>query len=218
MQVVNESPLASKEIPLPRQVINKRGARSQRTVIGSAMLNEYRADLDDTVLPDWVSSGPRQMGSKGHGKLKADEWRSAATIHWIITLGRLWGVKPKGDRFREMWENYVHIVLVALWSARRSTSAARQKLVADNMKEYLVGVRQLFPQVAMSYNQHLTLHLPELLDLFGPAHSWWAFPFERYNGMLQAIPHNFKFGEYEALVPSECINPHASTQECWSTP
>ncbi|KAI0710497.1 hypothetical protein C8Q76DRAFT_592296, partial [Earliella scabrosa] len=39
-------------------------------------------------------------------------------------------------------------------------------------------------------NHHLSLHLWQCLLLFGPVHAWWAFPFERYNGLLQNLNTN----------------------------
>lgn len=41
-------------------------------------------------------------------------------------------------------------------------------------------------------NHHLSLHLKECLELFGPVHAWWAFPFERFNGMIQNLNTNSK--------------------------
>lgn len=169
--------------------------RDQRVVIGSKVLDEYRLDLDDTILPDWLTPSPRQIGDAGQGKLSANEWRSAACIHFLITLGRLWGVLPPDDRFHQMWINYAHLVIVTIYASRRSTSRRRQDAITEHMKTYLEGVRKLFVQVAIGPNHHLTLHLAAFLHWFGPPHSWWSFPFERYNGMLQNIPHNFKFGE-----------------------
>jgi hypothetical protein len=45
-------------------------------------------------------------------------------------------------------------------------------------------------------NHHLSLHLAECIRNFGPVHGWWAFPFERYNGIIQRYNTNNKMGEF----------------------
>ena len=43
-------------------------------------------------------------------------------------------------------------------------------------------------------HHHLSLHLPECLRDFGPVHSWWAYPFERFNGIIQRTKSNKRVG------------------------
>ncbi len=43
-------------------------------------------------------------------------------------------------------------------------------------------------------NHHLSLHLYTCLLLFGAVAGWWAFPFERYNGLVAKTETNNKPG------------------------
>ncbi|CDO72542.1 hypothetical protein BN946_scf184983.g25 [Trametes cinnabarina] len=60
------------------------------------------------------------------------------------------------------------------------------------MEQYLRGLQQLFEWHHLVPNNHISLHLRECLELFGPVHAWWAYPFERFNGLLQGLNTNSK--------------------------
>ncbi len=38
-------------------------------------------------------------------------------------------------------------------------------------------------------NMHMHCHLREVLLDYGPAHSFWLFAFERFNGILVLVPY-----------------------------
>ncbi|KAG1854890.1 hypothetical protein F4604DRAFT_1685900 [Suillus subluteus] len=47
---------------------------------------------------------------------------------------------------------------------------------------------------------HLSIHLANLFNSWGPAHAWKCFPFEHFNYKLQGINTNMKFGDLEATM------------------
>lgn len=63
----------------------------------------------------------------------------------------------------------------------------------QHMVHYLRGLRQLFDHRLVP-NHHLSLHLREILHRFGPVHSWWAFAFERFNGLIQKLNTDHQAG------------------------
>ena len=73
-----------------------------------------------------------------------------------------------------------------------------------HMFAYLCGLRNMFDHEFVP-NHHLSLHLYECLVLFGPVHGWWAFPFERYNGLLRRININYKPGKCVDSTSGEVI-------------
>lgn len=186
----------------PKVNTTKSAAKSARTVIGAAVLAEIASDARVTVVPTGRKKAPEHMGSTDHGKLSADEWRSATTIHMVITLGRLWGFLPKDSRFFLMLDNYMHLIIASVAAIARTTSPAHRKRYTDHMQLYLEGIRKLFPQEPITINHHNALHLPDDLEFLGPVHPWWAMPFERFNGMLLRIPTNSKFSESPHLLRS----------------
>ncbi|KAI0075728.1 hypothetical protein K474DRAFT_1571828, partial [Panus rudis PR-1116 ss-1] len=156
------------------------------------MLTEVWKDADNTFLPSWIGRLPTLAGSSQHGKLSADQYRLLCTIYLVTTLVRLWGRADK-RRYREMLENYLHLATaINLANARTLTQSCIDQY-RFNIHQYLRGIRKLY-QTDITPNQHLSLHLADVLERFGPVHSWRCFPFERFNGMLQNIPTNYKFG------------------------
>ncbi|KAG2740643.1 hypothetical protein P692DRAFT_20880781 [Suillus brevipes Sb2] len=62
---------------------------------------------------------------------------------------------------------------------------------------YVGKLKEIHPTFSLRPNHHVSFHLYDFLLLFGPAHSWWCFPFEHLIGILQRLPINHKFGELE---------------------
>ncbi|OSD02717.1 hypothetical protein PYCCODRAFT_1444830 [Trametes coccinea BRFM310] len=89
--------------------------------------------------------------------------------------------KLKADHWRTVCTIHMVITLVRLWG--REAAPERKRLLLENFC-HLVIAHELVP------NHHLSLHLAACLLLFGPVHGWWAFPFERFNGILERLSTN----------------------------
>ncbi|CDO77460.1 hypothetical protein BN946_scf184881.g3 [Trametes cinnabarina] len=164
---------------------------SKFRVIDRETLQRIREDIASMVLPSWMERPPRNFGSPTHGKLKADQWRTACTVSLVITLCRLWGSSEASERQRLLLDNFIHLVSAVDLATRRRTDPNRIARFDAHMVQYLSTLRSLFNHNFVP-NHHLSLHLYECLLLFGPVHAWWAFPFERYNGILQRLNVNNK--------------------------
>ena len=46
---------------------------------------------------------------------------------------------------------------------------------------------------------HMHCHLKSCVEEFGPFHSFWLFPFERYNGLLGKHPNNNRSIEVQLM-------------------
>lgn len=173
-------------------------ALANDVVLGSIEMAEVKADLIKTEFPSWIQKAPKNMGLTSHGKLSADEWRVACTIHYPITLIRLWGADQpatkQNSRYLQVLDNFMHLILATSLSARRSTTPYLRERILWHTEHYLSGLRTLFPGVKIQPNDHLALHFPSFLELFGPPHGWWAFPTERFIGVLQRLGTNSRFG------------------------
>ncbi|KAJ2975142.1 hypothetical protein NUW54_g11779 [Trametes sanguinea] len=161
----------------------------QNSVFSGAVLEAIRNDIRRTTLPSWLQKPPSNLGSSKHGKLKADHWRIACTVNMTITLGRLWSEATATADERLALDNFMHLVAAVDLATRRTMFAERAQAFDQHMLEYLRGIRQLY-QAELVANHHLSLHLVDCLLLFGPTLAWWAFPFERYNGLLQRLNTN----------------------------
>ncbi len=168
-------------------------------VLGRGMLPEVWRDMNKTVLPTWLSAGPREVGTASCGKLSADQWRTTCTVHLVITLGRLWGAKTHDDRLYQMYANFMDLVSAVKLATMRSMTSSRSAQYKEHIRCYLTGIKTLY-KCPFSPNQHIALHLDRLLRLFGPVHAWRSYPFERWNYILQSIPTNFHLGAMEVTM------------------
>ncbi len=134
-----------------------------------------------------MESPPRNLGSASHGKLKADQWRTACTVSLVITLVRLWGFQ--GDKF-DILQNFADLSRAVRFATSRSTSLEKVRKYEQYISCYLEGMARIYGADCVRPNHHLALHLIECLLGFGPVHSWWSFPFERLNGRLQRLRTN----------------------------
>lgn len=160
-------------------------------VFTQAVLQALRNDVGRVFLPSWLERPPSTIGDAGGGKLKADHWRTLCTVVMPITLVRLWGSGNPLPVQVEALSNFMHLVAAVDLATRRSMSADRADRFDAHMEAYLQGLRSIY-DADLVPNHHLSLHLRECLLLFGPTHGWWAFPFERYNGLLQRLRTNHK--------------------------
>ena len=161
-------------------------------VLGKGVLPEVWRDRERTVLPSWVSPIPVEAGSAKAGKLTADQWRTLCTVHLVVTLIRLWGDRDPEDRKHEMLSNFMHLVTATVLLFKRSVTPERIRLYESSIKDYLEGHLRSYPHLNLTPKHHLSLHLPEFLERFGPVHGWTTWGFERLNFKFQRTETNGK--------------------------
>lgn len=166
------------------------------SVLYKEVLEVVWSDMAITTLPSWMARAPRNLGSPNQGHVKADQWRTACEVNLVITLIRLWGVPNASKEHKAYLDNFLELVTAVRWATMRSTSERHIQIIQHNLRQYLQSLVKLFSPHVLKVNHHLSLHLVECLHLFGPVHGWWAFPFERYNGMLARTNTNDKEGEH----------------------
>ena len=168
---------------------------SKFRILDQDTLFTIRTDILNTIIPSWMQRVPKNFGSPSHGKLKADQWRTGCLVNLVITLVRLWGVSTATPRQRMLLENFLNLVRATDLATRRTMDQSRVEKFDRYMTLYVSGLVETFKHPLVP-NHHLSLHLRECLELFGPVHAWWAFPFERYNGILQHLNTNSRTSEF----------------------
>ena len=115
-------------------------------------------------------------------------------INLVITFCRLWGKPGASKRETEILQNFLSLIVAVCFTTMQSTSKERIAIVKEYFKFYLKSIVSIFGEACLVMNNHLSLHIAECLWRFGPAHGWWAFPFERYNGIIQHYKTNRRLG------------------------
>ncbi|KAF8588137.1 hypothetical protein K439DRAFT_1645631 [Ramaria rubella] len=159
------------------------------------LLCHIRAVVKNTVTPLWINSVPYNFRDPAAGTLKADEWRTRAMIYLPIALVTFWGTNSShptpaiASEFQNILDH-----TMSLFSATRLS-------YHDYIATYVRDLKEIHPHILEHRTiHHMALHIYDFLALFGPVRSWWCFPFECLIGMLQQLPHNHKFSQFEPMM------------------
>jgi len=161
-------------------------------ILGKKELTKIQSDIRQTTRPSWHTNPPPNFGSRSHGKLKADQWRSLIEFDLPVSLVQLWS--NSDDRRVKLLESTMFLAMAIRWGTSRRASQKHVEAFNRHMREYLTSVINLFPDKKLKPNHYAALRLGEFLLRFGPVHGWWMFPYERLIGNLQSINTNNKLG------------------------
>ncbi|KZT29817.1 hypothetical protein NEOLEDRAFT_1055472 [Neolentinus lepideus HHB14362 ss-1] len=137
---------------------------------------------------------------------KADEWRRLLHITPVLLW---WSWKDSSDKIpdtepplpsnirrkpthsrnrRSLYSAVLKLCAAVRIFASRTISMSQARLAQDFLVQYCRHQLQL--GVPLMINHHLSMHLLEMVKLFGPVYGWWLFAFERLNGMFEKVNHN----------------------------
>lgn len=166
--------------------------KSDFSVLGSEVVAEIKSDMERTTFPGWLKTPPINFATTEHGKLGAEEFKSLSIMSLPITLIRLWG--DPSSRFRPHLGRFLHLSLVIRILAYQSITAHDIALFEFHYREYLQGLKLLYPFGSITCVQHLGLHIPYFLQSLGPSTRYSENTAEMFIGILQDIATNSRFG------------------------
>lgn len=175
-------------------VFNYPSELEKKLVLDRPVLDRISFDIQTTTFPTWMVPPPKGLGHKSTGKLSADQWRVLATVCLVLTLVQLWMIDGTPHE-QKMLDNFLELVTAIKYATKRSVTEQDIQTVETSLPRYLQGILDLYPDTKLVPNHHLSLHLPQFLRRLGPVHGWWAFAFERFNGIIQRFNTNNRFGE-----------------------
>ena len=164
-------------------------------------LLDIRRDIAATIRPAWQADLPKNFGCAEHGKLKADQWRTAlefdipVSLVYILTKRTSSGNIARDMRARRIVEHTVDLAIAMAWGLSRRTSPHHAERYNFYMTRYIAGIQELYPNYDLKPKHHYALHVPSVLLHFGPLHGVWAFSLERLIGRLQKLNTNYKNGD-----------------------
>ena len=101
-----------------------------------------------------------------------------------------------------MLSNFVNLVIAVKLAAQRSITDEEITSYHAYMTHYLKTLPHLFPGATFTPNHHLSLHLSENLQDWGPAAGTHLFGFEQGNLSLQMSACNFYGFKFQLLTKS----------------
>jgi hypothetical protein len=182
-----------------------KSAETPVTFATPEVMSRIREVIQITSVPSWVPSVPVNFGHPGVGTLKADQWRFLSTIYLPLALISVWnGCESRHSQLNDsegvtgllrILDHTMHLVQAILLGCSDSMSEDKATSYLNHMKHYLDDLPVVHPGKQARPNHHMALHLPRFFRFYGPARSWWSFPFERMNGHLQRTLTNHKPGK-----------------------
>lgn len=142
------------------------------------------------IVPNNVGRLPLNISSN-FGGFTASQWRTWTIIYSPIVLKDL---LPK--QHLRCWLLFVQ----ACKLLTRRILPITDLDAADNLlKLFCKKFQELYGTEKCTPNMHMHLHLKKVFLDFGPAHAFWCFSFERYNGILGSFHTNKKSVELQFM-------------------
>ncbi|KDR66687.1 hypothetical protein GALMADRAFT_80542, partial [Galerina marginata CBS 339.88] len=168
-----------------------------RPVLGKDVMADVWSDMAHTLLPTWITPAPPNWGTAQRGKLSADNWRVICTIHLPITLIRLWN--DDSPRKQELLSHFMDLVAAVRIANMRVSSPDQIQEYNEYITRYVGNIRRLYPDQQLKPTHHASLHIGDMLGLFGPNHSHSGPHYERYINFFHRINTNSKLGVFPCI-------------------
>ena len=137
--------------------------------------------------------------------LTAEQWMNWTMYFSMFCLGDL-----LSHAHIECWRKFV----LACRRLVQFSISSTDTIIADQLLfKFCKRSTELYGETAITPNMHMHCHLATCLQEFGPIHSFWLFPFERYNGILEGQPSNNRSVEIQLMQRFQKDNLHIHLQE-----
>ena len=127
-------------------------------------------------------STPRSVGrlpikiASGFSGFTADQWKNWITVFSPVALKH---ILSSAD-----YHCWLLFVQACFLLGNRMISAQAIDEIHQYLTLFCKHFEELYGAGAYTPNMHLHLHLKDCLKDYGPAHSFWVYGFERFNGIL----------------------------------
>ena len=166
-------------------------------------LSKIEARLRNTVVPSGLGRLPVSINTGNF--LTAEQWMNWTIYFSVFCLGDL-----LPHTHIECWRKFV----LACRRLVQFSISSTDIVIADCLLfKFCKLSTELYGENAITPNMHMHCHLAACLQEFGPIHSFWLFPFERYNGILEGQPSNNRSIEMQLMRRFQRDNLHLHLQE-----
>ena len=171
-------------------------------------MEEIQAIVDSFQVPSGIGRIPGRISS-GFSGFSADQWK-----HWILlySLVAVKGKIPEVDY--NLWAKFVRAcsIICSPVLAKDMILDAHQLLVS-----FCSTFQEIYGATSCTINMHLSCHLQQCLQDFGPSHTFWCFGFERMNGVLGSLntnSHSVELQLMRRIVDREHFATVAQSLDC----
>ena len=170
----------------------------RRGILSTENLNQIEQRLKNVHVPTGLGRLPSRIDV---GKfLTAEQWKNWTIFFSVYCLHDL---LPE-----EQLECWRHFVLACRRLCKFHVSNDDLTIADALLLKFCKRVCRIYGSDALTPNFHLHCHLVSCIKNFGPFHSFWLFPFERYNGILGSQPNNNRSVELQFIRRFQRDNSH----------
>lgn len=137
--------------------------------------------IDNIVVTPDIGRIPCKIKS-GFSAFTAEQFKNWVNHFSIIVLRDL----LPSDHL-ECWR---HLVLACRIICLKTLTPDQVKLADALLLQYCKRVERMYGGDVTTPNMHYCCHLESCINDYGPAHSFWLFSFECFNGVLGKLPNN----------------------------
>lgn len=159
-------------------------------IIGTIELGIIQCRVDEIVIPHNIGQIPNKISSK-FSSLTADQWRNWTNVYSLYALR---GVLP--EEHYTCWSIFVEASIIL---SQHSISMEDVNKADEKLHVFCKTFETIYGKESCTPNMHLRCHIKECILDFGPISSFWVFPFERYNGIMQSFLNNWISPELQMM-------------------
>lgn len=144
--------------------------------------------MDAFCSPPDIGRIPHKIDA-GFASFTADQWKNWTVYFSIIALRDI-----VTDNNLGCWSHFV----LACRQLVCKTLSLEQLQLGDAL--LLQKTESLYGKDSITPNMHMHCYLRECIIDYGPLHGYWLYAFERYNGILGAMPNNNRSIEVQLMA------------------
>ena len=169
-----------------------------RNILDTSQISNIETRLRNLTVP--VGLGRIPVSINVGCFLTADQWKNWTIYFSVYCLKDL--LPPPQ---LECWR---HFVLACRRICQFSVTEEDITIADGLLLRFCKCSVQVYGSGAIRPNMHMHCHMASCIREFGPAHSFWLFPFERYNGILEGQPTNNRSIELQLMHRFQRDNMH----------
>lgn len=166
--------------------------------------------LKHVVLPSGVEPIPKNLGDVSHGKLKAIQWKSL--FLYVIPLIILELLVLDVEDFltlstrHTIIRNIASLVQCTQIVLGRTTNQYNIDQFEKMYTIYCETSAKLYNNIKVVPNHHYVLHIPQMMQYWGPLMGVSEFAGEHINGLMQKFKTNHMLGKLVSIVVRKNIS------------
>ncbi len=160
-----------------------------KNILSGQDITTVESKLRNVIIPAGIGRIPVSINTGVF--LTADQWKNWTLYFSIYCLKDI-----LSNSELECWR---HFVLSCRKFCKFSASLVDIAVADELLVRFCKRAAHLYGSGVITPNMHMHCHLAECIKEFGPSHSFWLFPFERYNGILEGQPTNNRSVELQLM-------------------